>query len=822
MSHDALSAHGSSLSFVTLLFRRLVHGFAALAPSKAKPQHLCTASHRQSLGNAASAASGSNRDLEMIIEKFALNASQLQEVVATWPRKQQDGAEMAGWLTLVASTCGVLGIQTQKPITHEVWADGRSEVGVWRQPTAYALLQLLALNNAHLTAAALQALVQLPNQIWLNHEKFKPKLQGQLLQALHNRASGSFSVSAPELSTVMDLYWSGLQCPSLLSCFAASASAAAPDLALAFFASRWLAGDEMPGSPPLDDFVHSFVRLYQAVVAMSQPQGRAKRRLKSALALFGSTLTLMAASASAVQQGGIRCSSDSVEKALVSTAAALRGLETKDKIHIPWYRRMTRAASMSTCIQPSDGLLSQLAWQCINSLQGGRLFHLVACTTRDQEAVNKLLIEATEAMQLAACVTGPLQAPGAASATTAASSSADCEPVACAIGSASGQLHFITSGLIELCEEHGYSGSSLQQNCPDALKAAVALYHRVRQWQERTPFNHSKAVQESDSSQIVAILGASSASLVGGIAHLLWLTANHETTDVAGAKPWPAFEAALQSGAMAVLEQWSLDPSPGTDPVPLLEEHGSTVCSAVDALTESWRIEASNQMPPLIAYSISHVALMLLKTCNTHSRQLPLLTTESLLFRTLLAVVFPSRAWDADGAGRLIDNGLLQALWTLPIRASAAAELEVLQDLLTVLCSAFKDVIVILPEVSTRLLGPRGLYDWETVLETVELAAPSVVGTHAWSSCKDLAAMLENLTKVDFTAALGKAAQQLYTTQQSEQTAPIRQGPAARGHLQKPLVRSGSGALLPSSARSTVWRASGSANDVDAHSEATH
>lgn len=44
----------------------------------------------------------------------------------------------------------------------------------------------------------------------------------------------------------------------------------------------------------------------------------------------------------------------------------------------------------------------------------------------------------------------------------------------------------------------------------------------------------------------------------------------------------------------------------------------------------------------------------------------------------------------------------VQALWVLPIRASAAAEAEVLQDLLLVLCSALKDVIMILPEVGTR------------------------------------------------------------------------------------------------------------------------
>lgn len=44
----------------------------------------------------------------------------------------------------------------------------------------------------------------------------------------------------------------------------------------------------------------------------------------------------------------------------------------------------------------------------------------------------------------------------------------------------------------------------------------------------------------------------------------------------------------------------------------------------------------------------------------------------------------------------------IQALWVLPIRASAAAEAEVLQDLLLVLCSAIKDVVMILPEAGTR------------------------------------------------------------------------------------------------------------------------
>lgn len=70
--------------------------------------------------------------------------------------------------------------------------------------------------------------------------------------------------------------------------------------------------------------------------------------------------------------------------------------------------------------------------------------------------------------------------------------------------------------------------------------------------------------------------------------------------------------------------------------------------------------------------------------------------------------------------------------------------------------------------LACRLLGPGGLYDWSTVLEAVELAAPSVVGSHAWSSCNDLAAMLASLSQVDFAAALGKTTQQLYSSQQSE------------------------------------------------------
>jgi hypothetical protein len=50
-----------------------------------------------------------------------------------------------------------------------------------------------------------------------------------------------------------------------------------------------------------------------------------------------------------------------------------------------------------------------------------------------------------------------------------------------------------------------------------------------------------------------------------------------------------------------------------------------------------------------------------------------------------------------------------------------------------------------------------GLFDWEVVLEAVEQAAPSVVGSQAWVSGSELTATLLTLSQRHFTAAAAKA-----------------------------------------------------------------
>lgn len=87
-------------------------------------------------------------------------------------------------------------------------------------------------------------------------------MRGQLLQALDDRASSAHSVSLSELQAVMDLYWAGVQCRVPHISFLDGAAAAAPSLALAFFASNCL-GAATPADAPASSFVHSFVRLYQ-------------------------------------------------------------------------------------------------------------------------------------------------------------------------------------------------------------------------------------------------------------------------------------------------------------------------------------------------------------------------------------------------------------------------------------------------------------------------------------------------------------------------------------------------------------------------------
>lgn len=93
MSQDVLPVGGSSLPFVLLLFRRLVHGF--------------TASTDPELTSCPALGSPDSTHVTNGDTKAALNSSQLQEIGATWAGQQWDWTaasslpEPAPWVKIV-------------------------------------------------------------------------------------------------------------------------------------------------------------------------------------------------------------------------------------------------------------------------------------------------------------------------------------------------------------------------------------------------------------------------------------------------------------------------------------------------------------------------------------------------------------------------------------------------------------------------------------------------------------------------------------------------------------------------------------------------